>query len=725
MHETSRPVPKQGAFSAAASHKPGLRGTPAPPSAVCRESDVRALRCCRAKFVCVSAERERRYTRVTHGLHTGYTRPPRTGHSERSRPALATPAGVTDRSAPSVGLGRTMAEQAGYSPSFKRPADTLRLRRKRALSEGLGAGRRPAGLSPGAAVPGVRPFSPGPLLGSEPRPAGRKRRNPFASIENTCGSPSKRPAPAGLRGGRAPVEAAGENSVRGAGLLLTERLLQDCGRREPQKALSLAEDDCLFDEDPVLDGQAAPALHSSPQAPVDCAPPASSRCVEFPADWSLKTRLLFTSPLPFTWTEHLKAQEEAQGLTQHSRAAHASLPTHIQEPRSCAELRRAFQQSLLFWQHPSLPWIPLFPRIGADRRLAGKSSPWSQDEGLRQTLMSEWSASLTSLHSLLRARLCPYFYVCTHQFSALFRAAGLGGAPVITALLTPTTRGLREAMRSEGIEFTLPLLEEKGKCRNSGSVSSGSEGPLQTGPGDGQCGSEARDSGGEEEEEEEEQQQQQQEEEDDDDDGGFSWLMEMGVQDKIKKPDSISVKLRKEHGTVRLDHKPESVVLVQGPDTFTLLNFLINCKSLVASAGPQAGLPPTLLAPVAFRGATLQTLKARSVSVKTQGRSGLQDQFSLEVTGPVMPHALHGLTLLLRPAQRGSFCAGLYTHEPTAVLNTPLGPPAAPLQAGAERDLGGCALHPDTLRQLLEPATLGKTALRQLAMKDYGYTWRA
>lgn len=32
-------------------------------------------------------------------------------------------------------------------------------------------------------------------------------------------------------------------------------------------------------------------------------------------------------------------------------------------------------------------------------------------------------------------------------------------------------------------------------------------------------------------------------EDDDDDDGGFSWLKEMGVQDKIKKPDSISIKL--------------------------------------------------------------------------------------------------------------------------------------------------------------------------------------
>lgn len=58
-----------------------------------------------------------------------------------------------------------------------------------------------------------------------------------------------------------------------------------------------------------------------------------------------------------------------------------------------------------------------------------------------------------------------------------------------------------------------------------------------------------------------------------------------------------------------LDHKPDSVLCVEGLHTFTLINFLINCKSVVAAAGSQAGLPPTLLAPVAFRGATMQTLK--------------------------------------------------------------------------------------------------------------------
>lgn len=51
---------------------------------------------------------------------------------------------------------------------------------------------------------------------------------------------------------------------------------------------------------------------------------------EFPADWSIKTRLLFMSSQPFTWAEHLKAQEEAQGFAQHCRAAEINLPQSVQ-----------------------------------------------------------------------------------------------------------------------------------------------------------------------------------------------------------------------------------------------------------------------------------------------------------------------------------------------------------------------------------------------------------
>ncbi|XP_074001183.1 protein downstream neighbor of Son [Numenius arquata] len=560
----------------------------------------------------------------------------------------------------------------GYSPGFKKPPATLRLKRKRLRrSEAATAAPLPCGAAPPAAS----------------APA---RRNPFSSLDNA-------PRAAGTlqpreRGQRPPPPPAGGSPSAAPFWQLLESVCEDkpTRRAEPSERTSI-----LALTDDLHLPVAVPEVPSSPRH-------------EFPADWSLKTRLLFMSSQPFTWAEHLKAQEEAQGFVQHCRATETNLPERIQEPKLSTELRCAFQQSLVYWLHPSLPWLQLFPRIGADRKIVGKATPWSQDEALQQVLMSDWSVSFTSLYNLLKAKLCPYFYVCTYQFTVLFRAAGLAGSDVITAVISPTTRGLREAMRSEGIEFSLPLVEERRTRKQKNS-----EGNLETEVANSlKVGNSLED--GEEPAPS------------DDDDESFSWLEEMGVQDKVKKPDTISIKLRKEKHEVQMDHKPESLALVKGTNTFTLLNFLINCKSLVAVAGPQAGLPPTLLSPVAFRGGTMQTLKARSINAKARVHLAYEDIFSLEVVGPVMPHSLHALTMLLQAAQRGAFSAVLYTHEPTAVFNTDLNAARPALNKETIcKDLTGCGLHPKTLDQLSQCPTLGKSSIRFLEMKDYAYTWKS
>ena len=65
----------------------------------------------------------------------------------------------------------------------------------------------------------------------------------------------------------------------------------------------------------------------------------------------------------------------------------------------------------------------------------------------------------------------------THQFSVLFRAAGVAGEDDSHALITPTTRGIREAMKKEGIDFTLPAVTKK---RTSNSKSSNSPERTET-----------------------------------------------------------------------------------------------------------------------------------------------------------------------------------------------------------------------------------------------------
>lgn len=593
-----------------------------------------------------------------------------------------------------------MSEQAGYSPSFKRPAEILRMRRKRARSEAAGSFSSPSGQSP-AADPGqgasspacVRPFSPGPLL-----KGGVKRRNPFANIENTY-SPSKKLIIYNEAEGHVELSTKTNKPSLAFAARLTEAENME-KQATSKKCLHFSGDDSLVDEDD--EDLKGPLLKSPPSiAPASIAPPA---CTEYPADWSLKTRLLFTSPLSLSWAEKPKAQEEAVGLSQHCRAQFTSLPHSLQDPKSSSELRCAFQQSLVYWQHPSLSWLTLFPRINAERSFTGKSAPWSQDTALQQSLMSEWSVSLSSLYGSLKAKLCPYFYLCSYQFTVLFRAAGLSGSNSITALISPTTRGLREAMKAEGIEFSLPLVDESRKSRD-----------LDL---DDELGWQEKDELVSDEEAECSDQKAQKADNDDED---MSWLKEMGVQDKIKKPDSISIQLRKEGQAVTLDHKPESVVFVEGADTFTLINFLINCKSLVASAGSQAGLPPTLLAPVAFKGAVMQTLKARSVNVKSQVGAGYQNISSLEITGPILPSSLHTITTLLRPAQKGNFSATLYTHAPSAVMNIH-NPKQGPSSSSV--DVSACGLPPTSVQQLQSPSTLGKTALIHINMNNYSYTWK-
>ena len=60
-----------------------------------------------------------------------------------------------------------------------------------------------------------------------------------------------------------------------------------------------------------------------------------------------------------------------------------------------------------------------------------------------------------------------------------------------------------------------------------------------------------------------------------------------------------------------IDHRPESLVMIEGSEVQAFFNFLLNCSSCTAMSGTQAGLPPTILSPKPFKGATLKNLKVR------------------------------------------------------------------------------------------------------------------
>ena len=60
----------------------------------------------------------------------------------------------------------------------------------------------------------------------------------------------------------------------------------------------------------------------------------------------------------------------------------------------------------------------------------------------------------------------------------------------------------------------------------------------------------------------------------------------------------------------RIDNRLESAVLVEGPGSVhVLFNYLLTSKTTISTSGSHAGLPPTILSPLGFRGATLRSLK--------------------------------------------------------------------------------------------------------------------
>ena len=61
---------------------------------------------------------------------------------------------------------------------------------------------------------------------------------------------------------------------------------------------------------------------------------------------------------------------------------------------------------------------------------------------------------------------------------------------------------------------------------------------------------------------------------------------------------------------VNIDNHPESMARVEGGSSVhVLFNYLLTTKTTITTTGCHAGVPPTILSPVGFKGATLKALK--------------------------------------------------------------------------------------------------------------------
>lgn len=345
-----------------------------------------------------------------------------------------------------------------------------------------------------------------------------------------------------------------------------------------------------------------------------------------PIDWSLKTRARFfcETDLPAT---KLKTSQEASGLTGFVRCIDTRNSSGGLDISPAARLN----QSTYYWQHPHLPWLTLFPRNSKDNNgiLIGERE--------RKALATDWSDSFRGLFQLLRARQCPYFYLCANSFTVLFRAAGIGGRVETHALMSPTSKGMRSSLRQEGIEFTMPLKKDSGLNKSGDGSFNGDtsiDGATET----------ADDAAAEDDDEE--------------------WLESLGMDEKeIQKLNNAHVR-QMQAKEMAVDFCDVSLALIEGVECQAFFNFLLNAKSTITSVGRLAGVPPTLLAPVAFPKATIQSLSSRSNKVRMDG----VDYFSVELKGIILPTVLPYACSLLCESKE-TFSATLATQNSTLAFS--------------------------------------------------------
>lgn len=231
--------------------------------------------------------------------------------------------------------------------------------------------------------------------------------------------------------------------------------------------------------------------------------------------------------------------------------------------------------------------------------------------------------------------------MCANAFTVLFRAAGIGGKVETHALLTPTSRGFRSALKEEDIEFSMPLKKSSTDAQNksldsgndtqSNSFSNMFEENTADTSADAMNASGNNDEGLDADESEEEE-------------DAEKWLESMGVdKSEIKKIRTTHAR-RVHNEECTGDSTDQSIVLIEGVECQALFNFLLNAKSTTTKVGRLAGIPPTLIAPVAFPGSTLRNNQIRASIVREQNI----DYHSMELKGIILPHTLQYLCNLMK-----------------------------------------------------------------------------
>lgn len=213
---------------------------------------------------------------------------------------------------------------------------------------------------------------------------------------------------------------------------------------------------------------------------------------------------------------------------------------------------------------------------------------------------------------MLKAGKCPFFYVNAPSFTALFKGAALHPEEIVTVVLTPTSVGLRSALSREGIEYSMPLNKSNNEI-------------FEDMHGDNENVNE---------------------DENDDSDDEI-------IRDMVEKTQIVGFKAdsKWKENFRKVDDRPSSTVLIKESEVHAFYNFIINRRALIPQTGVYAGVPPTLLSPVVFSGATLVSCKYRH-GIMQSGSNGKENlKYWMDVIGPILPNNHLGLQLILLKSQ--------------------------------------------------------------------------
>ncbi|XP_055844511.1 protein downstream neighbor of son homolog [Episyrphus balteatus] len=412
-----------------------------------------------------------------------------------------------------------------------------------------------------------------------------------------------------------------------------------------------------------------------------------------PVDWSLKTRARFFCETDMPATK-LKTSQEASGLTGFVRCIDTRNSSGGLDISPAARLN----QATYYWQHPHLPWLTMFPRNSKD------NNGIHIGERERKSLAVDWSDSFRGLFQLLRARQCPYFYLCANSFTILFRAAGIGGRVETHALMAPTSKGMRSSLRQEGIEFSLPLKKDSGLNKSADGSFNEGKGEASA---DGTENNVAEDAVDDEDEE---------------------WFESLGMDEKEMQKINNAHARQLQYKDMADDFSDISVALIEGVECQAFFNFLLNAKSTITSVGRLAGVPPTLLAPIAFPKATIQNLSSRSNKVRMDG----VDYFSVEFKGIVLPTVLPYACSLLCESKE-TFSVTMASNTSTLAFSKASAKltesvkkedEASGEQVFGKENLSDCGLHTELLDSLCRTGENSVGLMERVCFKKgFGYAW--